>query len=113
MKTIYRVLVLGLLTMALTAVTATSLFAQDACADVEGKQVVYKKFTDNYASKENAQRQLAIDAGNEYIEKYGSCADDKDIVAYLNKSIPTLKAAIEAKNKQDASGCKKCAFHSF
>ncbi len=114
MKTIYRVLVFGLLTLALTAVTATSLFAQDAaCADIEAQQAVYKKFTDNYASKENAQRQLAIDAANEYIEKYGSCPDSKDIVTYLNKSIPTLKSAIEAKNKQDAAAADNALFTKY
>ncbi len=114
MKTIYRTLAFGLLTMALTAVTATSLFAQDAaCADVEAKQAVYKKFTDNYASKENSQRQTAIDAANEYVQKYGSCAEDKDIITYLNKSVPTLQAAIKAKAAQDVKDQENALFNRF
>lgn len=99
MKTIYRVLVLGLLTMALTAVTATSLFAQDACANIEAKQAVYEKFTANYASKEIAKREIAVAAGKEYIEKYGTCEDSKDIVAYLNSSIPPMEKKIADEKK--------------
>ncbi len=96
MKTIYRVLVLGILTMALTAVTATSLFAQDdPCTEVDAKLVVYKKFTDNYASKDIAQKKLAVEAGKEYVQKYGACAEDKDIVAYLNKTIPGIETGIK------------------
>ncbi|MEO8074272.1 MAG: hypothetical protein ABI686_13620 [Acidobacteriota bacterium] len=95
MKTIYRVLVFGLLTMALTAVTATSLFAQDdPCTNVEAKQAVYKKFTDNFASKVLAQRKTAVEAGKEYVEKYGNCPDDKEIVAYLNKNVPVIEKGI-------------------
>ncbi len=99
MKTIYRVLVLGILTMALTAVTATSLFAQDPCAEVEAKQALYKTFTDNYASKDTEKIKLAIDAGDQYTTKYGACADDKDIVAYLNKNVPGLKTKVAAISK--------------
>ncbi len=96
MKTIYRVLVLGLLTMALTAVTATSLFAQDPCTEVEAKQAVYKKFTDNYASKEIGKRKIAVEAGKEYIQKYGNCPDDKEIVTYLNSTVPGIEKGITA-----------------
>ncbi len=96
MKTIYRVLVLGLLTMALTAVTATSLFAQDPCADVEAKQAVYKRFTDNYASKDIAKRKIAVEAGKEYNQKYGNCPDDKEIVTYLNSTVPGIEKGITA-----------------
>lgn len=95
MKTIYRVLVLGLLTMALTAISATSLFAQDPCADIDAQQAVYAKFTDNYASKDIAQRKIAVEAGKEYVQKYGACETSKDIVAYLNKSIPSIEAGIK------------------
>ena len=98
MKTIYRVLVFGLLTMALTAVTATSLFAQDdACTNVEAKQAVYKKFTDNFNSKVLAQRKTAVEAGKEYVEKYGNCPDDKEIVAYLNKNVPVIEKVLPPK----------------
>ena len=111
MKTIYRVLVLGILTMALTAVTATSLFAQDdPCTAVEAKQAVYKKFTDNYASKDIAQRKLAVEAGKEYVQKYGSCADDKDIVAYLNKTVPGIEAGIR---KEEDADRKNALFTRF
>ncbi len=49
MKTIYRVLVLGILMMAFTAVTVTPTFAQDPQAE---KVALYKKYTDNFDKPE-------------------------------------------------------------
>ncbi len=106
MKPIYRFLVLGILTMAMTAVSATSIFAQDPCAEaeVEAKQAVYKKFTDNYLSKVLAQREIAVEAGKEYIQKYGACADSKDIVTYLNSTIPGIEKKNATEKKAKATG---------
>ncbi len=42
MKTIFRVLMLGIM---ISAVSAVSVFAQDVCAEVEAKQALYKQFT--------------------------------------------------------------------
>lgn len=101
MKTISKVLSLGILMSALTAGSATSVFAQDACADVEAKQAIYKKFTDNYAGKLD-QKKAAIEAGKEYVSKYGACPDDKQIVDYLNANLPKLEETVnaaEANNK--------------
>lgn len=82
----------------LSAVTAVSVFAQDACADVEGKQAVYKVFTDNLPSKAAPktldQQKSAVQAGKQYIDKYGSCADDKQIVDYLKANVPAMEKYI-------------------
>ncbi|MGI8638970.1 MAG: hypothetical protein ACR2MG_03360 [Pyrinomonadaceae bacterium] len=112
MKPIYRVLVLGILTMALNAVTATSTFAQDPCAEVEAKQAVYKRFTDNFASKALAQRKTAVEAGKEYVQKYGNCPDDKEIVSYLNTNIPKIESGIAKVEGQQKIGERYTRFNT-
>jgi len=104
MKTILRILTLGIFMTALTAVSGISVFAQDVCAEVEAKQALYKKFTDNYGGTID-QRKSAIESGKQYVSKYGACADDKDIVSYLNTNIPTMEKTIadeEGKAKKGA-----------
>jgi hypothetical protein len=101
MKTIFRVLMLGII---MSAVSAVSVFAQDVCAEVEAKQALYKQFTDNFADKTVEKRQVAIDAGKQYVGKYGACADDKTIVDYLNTNIPAMEKRIEGEKKVAATG---------
>jgi hypothetical protein len=96
MKTIFRVLMLG---MMMTTTSAVSVFAQDVCAEVEAKQALYKQFTDNFADKTIEKRQTAVDAGKQYLGKYGACADDKAIVDYLNANIPAMEKRIEGEKK--------------
>lgn len=91
MKTIYRVLVLGILMMAFTAVTVTPSFAQDP---QEEKVALYKKYTDNFDKPEIEKKKIAIEAGKQYIEKYGANADDKDQVAYFKSAIPALEEQV-------------------
>ena len=86
---------------ALTAVGATSASAQDVCTEVEAKQAVYKQITDNYAAKELDKQQVAVDAGKQYISKYGACADDKQIIDWINKNILPMEAKIAVNRKQE------------
>ncbi|MCA1624741.1 MAG: hypothetical protein LC768_13240 [Acidobacteria bacterium] len=99
MKTILRILVLGFMMTAFTAVGATSVFAQDVCTEVEAKQALYKQITDNYAGTAE-KKKTAIEAGKQYVSKYGACADDKEIVTYINKSILPMEAELEKAAKQ-------------
>lgn len=93
MKTILRILTLGIFMTALTIVSATSAFAQDVCTEIEAKQALYADFTKNYAGTLE-QRKAAIQAGKQYVSKYGACAEDKEIVSYLNTNIPPMEKAI-------------------
>ncbi len=90
MKNIFRVLALAVLMTAFSAATVTPIFAQD---DIAAKQALYKKYTDNYAGTLD-QKQVAIDAAKEYIQKYGANADDKDQVDYFQKNLPALETAV-------------------
>ncbi len=106
MKTIFRVLMLGTM---ITATTAVSVFAQDVCAEVEAKQALYKQFTDNYAGTLD-QKESAVQAGEQYTSKYGACAEDKAIVTYLNTNLPTMKKFIAARKTGDALAARNKAF---
>ncbi len=106
MKTIFRVLMLGII---LSAVTTVSVFAQDVCTEVEAKQALYKKFTDNYAGGLD-QKKAAVDAGDQYISKYGACAEDKQIVDYLNANLPKMKTYI---SDTDAANAKQKLYTDF
>ncbi len=92
MKTIYRVLVLGILMTAFTAVIVTPTFAQDGQAE---KVALYKKYTDNFDKPEIEKKKIAIEAGKQYIEKYGANAEDKDQVDYLKTAVPQLEEVVK------------------
>lgn len=83
----------------MSAVSAVSVFAQDVCTEIEAKQALYKQFTDNIpsntAKKTIDERKTAIQAGKQYVDKYGACADDKQIVDYLKTNVPTMEKAIK------------------
>ncbi len=95
MKTIFRVLMLGVMT---AATGAASVFAQDVCTEIEAKQALYKQFTDNIpsntAKKTIDERKTAVQAGKQYVDKYGACADDKQIVDYLKANVPAMEKRI-------------------
>lgn len=103
MKTIYRVLVLGILMMAFTAVTVTPSFAQDP---QEEKVALYKKYTDNFDKPEIEKKKIAIEAGKQYIEKYGANLDDVEQVKYFKSALPALEEQVvklEQQAKIDAA----------
>lgn len=93
MKTIFRNLAFGAVMTGVALVGGTTAFAQDVCTEVEAKQVLYKQFTDNF-DKTIDKKKVAVDAGKQYVQKYGACADDKAIVDYLNANVPAMEKAI-------------------
>lgn len=106
MKTIYRVLVLGILMMAFTAVTVTPTFAQDPQAE---KLALYEKYTKNYGGTV-AQKEIAIEAGKQYIAKYEANKEDADQVNYLKTAIPALEEEVK---KIKAADEKKGRYNRF
>lgn len=93
MKTIFRVLALGIF----TAAAAVSSFAQDACADTfEVKTALYQKFKDGLrTAKTSAEVKTVLDTGKEFVSKYGACEDSKAVVDYINKKIPDVQVAYD------------------
>lgn len=99
MKSVFRFLTIGLF----AAASAGATYAQDVCADIEGQQAIYKRFTDAF-DKDIPTRKNAVTAAKEYIEKYGACADAKPQVDYLKGYIPPTEAAIKKYEDDIAKG---------
>ncbi|MDQ3324087.1 MAG: hypothetical protein M3525_16855, partial [Acidobacteriota bacterium] len=102
MKTIFRALALAIFMTAFSAATVTPTYAQDG---LEENIALYKKYTDNYAGT-TAQKKIAIEAGKQYIEKYGTNADYAAQVDYLKKDVPRLEslvATVEAAANRNAA----------
>ncbi len=107
MKTIFRFLSNGALTAAILAVGAAAGFAQSApvnpnCADLEGHNALYTKFTGIYQSKNLPEMKTALSTGKEYLEKYGSCEAYKDQVEFVKPHVARLDTAVPAREKADA-----------
>ncbi|HMJ07961.1 MAG TPA: hypothetical protein VK468_03085, partial [Pyrinomonadaceae bacterium] len=101
MKTIFRFLSLAI---ALTALGASAVFAQDACADVDGQTALYTKVTDNYRGKTVAEKQAAIDAGKQFLEKYGACEALKDQIDFVKPQIPRLEGLVKTQTYGEKMG---------
>lgn len=107
MKTIFRALALALLLTAFSAVAVTPIFAQGG--ELEENVALYKKYTDNYAGT-IAQKKIAVEAGKQYIEKYGSNADYAAQIDYLKKDVPRLEKAVAAVEAKQAKGALATRF---
>lgn len=107
MKTIFRFLGLAVLAAVFTVAGSTSIFAQDPpaaaspCDNVEAREALETKVRTNFDNKDYKIRQLAVDAGEEYIKTYSSCEAQpiKDFITYLNGYLPPTKTWIAAQKK--------------
>ena len=99
MKTIFRFL--GVV-MVLAVLGSAAIFAQDTpaapaapgpCDNIEAREALEAKVRTNFDNKDYKIRQLAVDAGEEYIKTYGACEAQpiKDFIAYLNGYLPSTK----------------------
>lgn len=95
---------------AIVALGAVSGFGQNPCEDTAGMAALDAKFRENYGKKEIALRKTAVDAGKQYIDKYGACPDSKDFVDYLKNYLPGMETKIAADEKQIA---KEALYNRF
>jgi hypothetical protein len=94
MKNLFKVLTLGLFLTLFTVGNVATTYAQDDQAE---KEALYNKYLANYDKSTIDNKQIAIAAAEEYIQKYNK-PEDKQIVDYMQGAIPTLKEWI-AKEK--------------
>lgn len=107
MKTIFRFLSNGVMAAALMAGGATLVFGQDppaSCADVDGHNALYTKFTEIYAKKTVADMEAALTTGKEYLEKYGSCEAFKEQVDFVRPHVARIEKAIPAARERATLG---------
>lgn len=86
------------LALVLAGIAVTGAMAQDdACADIDGATSVYNKFIENYNKKPPAvaDKQSAIDAGKQFLEKWGACESWKEQVAFVRPWIKKLGTQID------------------
>jgi tetratricopeptide (TPR) repeat protein len=114
MKTIFRFLGLAVLAAVFTVAGGVSIFAQvtpaatptpaapGPCDIIEAREALETKVRTNFDNKDYKIRQLAVDAGEEYIKTYGSCEAQpiKDFIVYLNGYLPPTKTWIAAEDKR-------------
>ena len=103
MKTIFRLFNLAAL-MAVIAAGAAVSFAQDPCADTAGQEALSNKVRELYAKTDMPSQAAKIEAGKQYMEKYGACTADaiKEFNAYLTPNLPKWEAAYaKAKEQQE------------
>ena len=81
MKTKVRSIGLAVLAAIFIAAGAGTSYAQ-ACDDMDAINALDKKIRDNYAK--NATLKVAIDAGKEFLEKFGKCPGTEEFVTWLN-----------------------------
>lgn len=103
MKTIFRSTVAAVMFAAVIALGAVAGFGQNPCEDAEGIAALDGKFRTNFPStKTQAERRIALDAGKQFLEKYGSCEAQKEFVDYLKVYLPKLEKQIADKDKDIA-----------
>ncbi len=103
MKTIFRFLSTGVLSTAIVAVAAVVGFGQDTaaatpnanCADIDGHNALYTKFTGVYGKKTVPEMESALTTGKEYLEKFGSCEAFKEQVDFVKPHVARLEGAVK------------------
>lgn len=105
MKKIFRFLSTGVLSAAILAVGAVAGFGQNPpaatpnanCADIDGHNALYTKFTSLYLKKTLAEMESALSTGKEYLEKYGTCTEAfKDQIEFVKPHVVRLEKDIPA-----------------
>jgi hypothetical protein len=103
MKVIVKNFSLGVLLAALFAVGGISAFGQDQCADVDAMNATYQAVLDNYKSVDTLQK--AVDAGKEFLEKWGTCEVAKQNADWIKGKMPGWEATL--KNAPKVAALKK------
>lgn len=104
MKTIFRSVNIAVLLAAVIALGAAAGFAQDPtpaptgnCADSAGQNAARDNITQLFQKKDLPSLRQRIDAGKQFLDKYGSCgAAVQDMIDYLTPNIPKWEATYQA-----------------
>src|SRR5260221_12060446 len=90
MNKIFRFVGISTILAGIFALGAVAALAQDPCADVDGQNDLYQnKILPFYKeNKDPDVLQKAVDAANQFLEKYGSCEPAKPQTEWMQ---PTLR----------------------
>ena len=110
MKTIFGLIKAGAMTAVVLAAGAAAGYGQTPtpnanCADIDGHNALYTKFTGIYNAKTAADMRTALATGKEYLEKYGSCTEAfKDQIDFVQPHVARIEKALPAKEKAEKLG---------
>ena len=93
MKTILRFMAIGGITVTVLAFGALNLYAQDACADVNGANEKFTKFRTLFAQKGMDARKSMIETAKEFLATYGACEAFAEQNKYLKDNMAGWEAA--------------------
>ncbi len=85
---------------AVLALGAAAIFAQDPCSDADGISKLDGQIRELLPKKDIDSRKAAIDAGKQFLEKYGSCEGVKDFADYLRTTVPKLEEILKGLIKE-------------
>ena len=92
MKTIFRSFNVAVLVAAFCVAGATAGFAQDPCSDTAGQDALSNKVRELFPKTDLASQIAKIDAGKQFVEKYGACDSAKEFADYLKTNLPKWEA---------------------
>ena len=96
MKTIFRSLNGAVLLAALIVAGATVGFAQDPCTDTAGQDALSNKVRELFPKTDVPSQSAKIEAGKQFLEKYGSCeGTSKEFADYLKTNLPKWEAKLK------------------
>lgn len=108
MKKMYKVLMFGIMLAVLAVGSAVPSFGQQD--PQKEKEALYAKYIANY-DKGIEKRKIAVQAGKEYLQKFGSGDKTADpLIAYFETNVPVIEQTIKeaaTKEKEDALAADK------
>lgn len=103
MKIVFRQAGAGVFAALLVVLGAVASSAQDPC-DAEAIVAAGDKFRAAHADKSIAGRKAAIQAGEEYLSKFGSCEGAKELADWLKPRLPRFKETVKEMEEEEAKG---------
>lgn len=107
MNKLFKTLALGIVMAVFAVIGAETTYAQNPCDDVDAKRALYNKFIENY-DKGEAQQKVALEAGKEFVTKYGNCGGDAEQVTYLKDTgLPYVESSLKAIEEKRAAAAER------
>ncbi len=92
MTRFFRIAGIGSVLVLALAVGSVSVSAQAACDDYDGYADLDSKVRENFGKDETLE--VAVNAGKQLLEKYGSCEDFKDFADWIKAQMPKWEARL-------------------
>ena len=110
MNKIFRLTNIALLSVAFLAVGTLSGMAQNPCEDADGITAANEKIQTLYKDKTVAGRKSTIEAGEQFLAKWGTCEPAKELSDWLKVQLPKMRDAV---TKMEGEAAKQALLTRF